>query len=42
LPKEAIQRGGVERTVPLQAIAGEIMRQEGASRRARIRRLRAG
>jgi two-component system chemotaxis response regulator CheB len=27
MPKEAIKRGGVERTVPLQAIAGEIMRQ---------------
>jgi two-component system chemotaxis response regulator CheB len=27
MPKEAIKRGGVERTVPLQAIAGEIMKQ---------------
>jgi two-component system, chemotaxis family, protein-glutamate methylesterase/glutaminase len=27
MPKEAIKRGGVERSVPLQAIAGEIMRQ---------------
>jgi two-component system, chemotaxis family, protein-glutamate methylesterase/glutaminase len=27
MPKEAIKRGGVERSVPLQAIAGEIMKQ---------------
>ena len=27
MPKEAIKRGGVERTVPLQAIAAEIMKQ---------------
>jgi len=27
MPKEAIKRGGVERTVPLQGIAAEIMRQ---------------
>jgi two-component system, chemotaxis family, protein-glutamate methylesterase/glutaminase len=27
MPKEAIKRGGVERTVPLQAIAHEILRQ---------------
>jgi two-component system, chemotaxis family, protein-glutamate methylesterase/glutaminase len=27
MPREAIKRGGVERTVPLQAIAGEIMKQ---------------
>jgi two-component system chemotaxis response regulator CheB len=27
MPKEAIKRGGVERTVPLQGIAGEIMKQ---------------
>ena len=28
MPKEAIKRGGVERTVPLQAIAAEIMKQQ--------------
>ena len=27
MPKEAIKRGGVERTVPLQGIAAEIMKQ---------------
>jgi len=27
MPREAIKRGGVERSVPLQAIAGEIMKQ---------------
>jgi len=27
MPKEAIKRGGVERTVPLQAIAAEVMKQ---------------
>ncbi len=28
MPREAIKRGGVERTVPLQAIAAEIMKQQ--------------
>jgi two-component system chemotaxis response regulator CheB len=27
MPKEAIKRGGVERSVPLQGIAAEIMKQ---------------
>jgi two-component system chemotaxis response regulator CheB len=29
MPKEAIKRGGVERTLPLGAVAGEILKQVG-------------